>query len=226
MLWVCVYVCFYLWINNDVVVVIVCEFEPRSWWDVLDTTLCGKVCQGFATSRWFSPGSPVSSSNKTVHHDIIQILLNVALNTMHDQMSLERKVVDILVVLIVTSGCSMFYHCYWLSIQLLILTCKYINEVFHSFRFILLCTEPHRWCNGWMPGSCAVDYVFEIRSGQTKDYTIGICCISAKHITLRKNNKDCLARNQHNMPVWADMSICGMFHQWTSSMKIQQSVLV
>jgi len=24
-----------------------CEFEPRSWWPVLDTTfiLCGKVCQ-------------------------------------------------------------------------------------------------------------------------------------------------------------------------------------
>ena len=22
-----------------------CEFEPRSWRDVLDTTLCDKVCQ-------------------------------------------------------------------------------------------------------------------------------------------------------------------------------------
>jgi hypothetical protein len=29
------------------------------------TTLCDKVCEGLATGRWFSPGFPVSSSNKT-----------------------------------------------------------------------------------------------------------------------------------------------------------------
>jgi hypothetical protein len=33
------------------------------------------------TGRWFSPGSPVSSINKTDWHDIAEILLNVALNT-------------------------------------------------------------------------------------------------------------------------------------------------
>ena len=33
------------------------------------------------TSRWFSPGTPVSSTNKTDHHDIPEILLKVALNT-------------------------------------------------------------------------------------------------------------------------------------------------
>jgi hypothetical protein len=31
--------------------------------------------------RWFSPGSPVSSTNKTDRHDITEILLKVALNT-------------------------------------------------------------------------------------------------------------------------------------------------
>jgi len=30
---------------------------------------------------WFSPGIPVSSTNKTDCHDISEILLNVALNT-------------------------------------------------------------------------------------------------------------------------------------------------
>ena len=30
---------------------------------------------------WFSPGTPVSSTNKSDHHDIIEILLKVALNT-------------------------------------------------------------------------------------------------------------------------------------------------
>jgi hypothetical protein len=33
------------------------------------------------TGRWFSPGSPVSSINKTDWHDITEIVLNVALNT-------------------------------------------------------------------------------------------------------------------------------------------------
>ena len=42
---------------------------------VLDTTLCDKVCQWLATGQWFSPGIPVSSTNKTDHHDIAEILL-------------------------------------------------------------------------------------------------------------------------------------------------------
>ena len=33
------------------------------------------------TGPWFSPGSPVSSTNKTDLHDITEILLKVALNT-------------------------------------------------------------------------------------------------------------------------------------------------
>ena len=31
---------------------------------VLDTTLCDEVCQWLAAGRWFSPGTPVSSTNK------------------------------------------------------------------------------------------------------------------------------------------------------------------
>ena len=45
------------------------------------TTLCDKVCQWLATGRWFSPCTPVSSTNKTDRHDITGILLKVALNT-------------------------------------------------------------------------------------------------------------------------------------------------
>ena len=33
------------------------------------------------SDRWFSPATPVSSTNKTDHHDITEILLKVALNT-------------------------------------------------------------------------------------------------------------------------------------------------
>ena len=45
---------------------------------VLDTTLCDKVCQWLPAGRWFSP---VSSTNKTYHCNITEILLKVALNT-------------------------------------------------------------------------------------------------------------------------------------------------
>ena len=47
----------------------------------LDTTLCDKVCQWLVTGRWFSLSTLVSSTNKTVRHDITEILLKVAVNT-------------------------------------------------------------------------------------------------------------------------------------------------
>ena len=34
-----------------------------------------------ATGRWFSPGLPVSSTNKTDRHDITEIVLKMTLNT-------------------------------------------------------------------------------------------------------------------------------------------------
>jgi hypothetical protein len=37
-----------------------------------------------ATGRWFSPGTPISSTNETDHHDITDILLKVALNTINN----------------------------------------------------------------------------------------------------------------------------------------------
>ena len=44
-------------------------------------TLRDKVCQWHAAGRWCSPGTPVSSTNKTDRHDITEIFLKVALNT-------------------------------------------------------------------------------------------------------------------------------------------------
>ena len=45
------------------------------------TTLCDKVCQWLVTGQWCSLGTTVSSTNKTDCHDIAEILLKVALNT-------------------------------------------------------------------------------------------------------------------------------------------------
>jgi len=46
-----------------------------------DTTLCDKVCHWLPTGQWFSPSTPVSSTNKTDRHNITEILLKVVLNT-------------------------------------------------------------------------------------------------------------------------------------------------
>jgi hypothetical protein len=54
-----------------------CEFEPHSWRDVLDATLCDKVCHVLPTCRRFSWRTTI----KTDRHDITEILLRVALNT-------------------------------------------------------------------------------------------------------------------------------------------------
>jgi hypothetical protein len=42
--------------------------------------------------------------------------------------------------------------------------------------------------------SSAVDRGFEPRSGQAKNYDVGICCFSGKHAVLRRKSKDWLAR--------------------------------
>jgi hypothetical protein len=44
--------------------------------------------------------------------------------------------------------------------------------------------------------SSVVDCGFEPRSGQTKDYKIGICCFYATHAALKRKSKDWLARNR------------------------------
>jgi hypothetical protein len=61
--------------------------------------------------------------------------------------------------------------------------------------------------------SSAVDRGLEAQSGKTKDYKIGMCCFSAKHATLRRKNKDELARNQANVSEWSNMSIRGLLFQ-------------
>ena len=53
---------------------------------MFDTTLVDEVC------RRFSPGTPDSSTNKADHHNIAEILLNVALNTINLTLNVCNKV--------------------------------------------------------------------------------------------------------------------------------------
>jgi len=47
------------------------------------TATSDKVYQLLAQGRWFSPGTPTSSTTKTGRHDIAEILLKVAINTIN-----------------------------------------------------------------------------------------------------------------------------------------------
>ena len=44
-----------------------------------------------------------------------------------------------------------------------------------------------------------VDRGFESLLGQSKDYKIGICCFSTKHMAVGRKSKDLLAQNQDNV---------------------------
>ena len=48
-----------------------------------------KVYQLLAHDRWFSPGTPASSTTKTGCHDIAEILLKVGLNTKNKNLALQ-----------------------------------------------------------------------------------------------------------------------------------------
>jgi uncharacterized protein YaeQ len=61
--------------------------------------------------------------------------------------------------------------------------------------------------------SSEVDRGLELRSGQTKDNSIGSCCFSAKHVALiiyiRRKSKAWWVRSQDNVSEWGDMTIRG-----------------
>jgi len=50
---------------------------------MLQCVLLVEETGGFVTCRWLSPGPQVSSTNKTERHDITEILLKVALNSIN-----------------------------------------------------------------------------------------------------------------------------------------------
>jgi hypothetical protein len=56
-----------------------CDVESQSGRGVQHYVI--KFVSNLWQGRWFSPGPPDSSTNKTDRHDITEILLKVALNT-------------------------------------------------------------------------------------------------------------------------------------------------
>jgi len=55
------------------------------------TVASGKVYQLLAHGRWFSLGTPASSTTKTGRHDIAEILLKLPLNTINQSINQIHK---------------------------------------------------------------------------------------------------------------------------------------
>ena len=61
--------------------------------------------------------------------------------------------------------------------------------------------------------SSAVDRGFDPQSDQTKDFKIGMCCLSAKYAALNRKSKDWLAQNQNDVFERSDMFTRGLLFQ-------------
>jgi hypothetical protein len=79
----------------------------RSCTIILCTTLCDQVCQWLAIGRWLYSGPPVSSTNKTDHHDITEILLKVVSSTIKQTNKQTMLIFDIGIV--PTVWCFLFF---------------------------------------------------------------------------------------------------------------------
>jgi hypothetical protein len=74
--------------------------------------------------------------------------------------------------------------------------------------------------------SSVVDRGFELRSGQTKDSKMCMCCFSAKNAALKRKSKDWLAWNQDNVSEWGTCLSADCCFSELALEKIQISVLV
>jgi hypothetical protein len=59
------------------------------YFQINSSYICDKAYQLLANGRWFSPGTPASSTTKTGRHDIAEILLKVALKTKNQSINIK-----------------------------------------------------------------------------------------------------------------------------------------
>jgi hypothetical protein len=106
--------------------------EFRSQRGVLNTTLCEKVSQWLAAGRWFSSGTPISSTNKTVCHDITEILFEVAFNIIN----IIGPLVSCFQRFLIYLGFQSFDWAY--MIKIFTETCRVTSILNWMFTFLLL----------------------------------------------------------------------------------------
>ena len=96
-------------------------------------TVSNKAYQLLAHGRWFSSGTPVSSTNKTGCHDIAEILLRVPLNT-KNQINQVRLYVCYIVW--VRSGQEEYSEMMYISIFKTLMLLFELLPVLCCFRYI------------------------------------------------------------------------------------------
>jgi hypothetical protein len=114
---------------------------------VLDTTLCDQVCQWLAIVLWFSPGTSVSSINKTDHNDKTQILLKVASNTIN-----QTCIKDIISYIqswykmwIINMIYLSFYEIFSILTWLLLSLCEQTSDLSIGYNLISTCAGACDW---------------------------------------------------------------------------------
>ena len=68
--------------------------------------------------------------------------------------------------------------------------------------------------------SSAVDNGVEPFSRQTRDYVIGMCCLSAKHAAFKSKSKGILAGHRDNISEWSTISNHELLFQFRSTIKV------
>ena len=126
----------------------------------------------------------------------------MALNTIPPHNNFTISSLDTLVDLILQTGC---FTCVLLPeiiwVVSLVLKCqpelRYISMQYFRYRHSVSNHIDSVMIRALT--SSVVDRGFEPWSGQTKDYTIGICCFSSNHVALRRKSKIWLAGSQDNV---------------------------
>ena len=93
-----------------------------------------KVYQLLVHGRWFPPGTPASSTTKTGRHDIVEILLKVALSTIYRSInqSIKGQTLEM------TKGQAIFY---------IVLNIKHSNYLFFLIkRKVYVIINVERYC--------------------------------------------------------------------------------
>jgi hypothetical protein len=102
-----------------------------------------KVYQLLAHGWWFSPGTPASSTTKTGCHDIAEILLKVALNTINQSIK-YNTVISLLLTFLINKKKMDFHqiYCFWMHKLF-----NSINHVIDIGKYLMLSNNKRHYIN-------------------------------------------------------------------------------
>ena len=105
-----------------------------------DYTCCCliEVCQWRATGRWFSPGTLVSFTNKTDHHNITEILLKVTFNTTNLNQTKHNDIKIHSVFILFCKDCWISFNIWLLNINEILRKNYVIHIIFLYCQYLII----------------------------------------------------------------------------------------